>query len=85
MYERSNLRKPTSRATRSLSWILCALAVSSCTSVISSCPTPVPYSQDEKNQAAAEIERAVTDGYVMLPRMVGDYKSERAQLRACFN
>ena len=53
--------------------------------MISDCPQVVEYTQDEKNAAATEIERAVTDGYVMLPRMMGDYKAERAQLRACFN
>ena len=68
-----------------ISLAILLLSLTACAEVISSCPPVVEYTQDEKNMAATEIERAVTDGYVMLPRMMGDYKAERGQLRACFN
>ena len=78
MFARNNWKRLTSL-------VILSLWLTACETVISSCPPVVEYTQEEKNAAANEIERAVTEGYIMLPRMMGDYKAERAQLRACFN
>lgn len=41
------------------------------------------YGPDEQVQAADELDRAVADGYVVLPAWIGDYGVLRDQIRAC--
>ena len=59
------------------------LSLSGCASTISSCPPLVEYSNGEQDQAAVETGNATALGFVLLPRMMGDYMILRDQVRAC--
>jgi len=60
-----------------------ALMLSACAShtPIPVCPEPVPYTAEQQNQAADELE-ALPPGSI-LPRFMQDYGILRAQVRAC--
>ena len=63
-----------------------SLLLTACETVISDCPLPVAYTQEDKQKAADELIAMDKSGeYPTIIRFMGDYKAERAQLRACFN
>lgn len=56
-----------------------------CATDTSTCPRVVEYTPEQQQQAGAELQKMVDEGYQIVPQMMGDYKAERGQLRACFN
>ena len=61
--------------------LLLSLTACGSTSFDRPCPALQEYSNAEQDTAAAELKRASGEGYVMLPRLVGDYKTLRDQCR----
>jgi len=60
------------------------LSLASCgtaTTDTGACPTPVVYSHEQQDRAAAELETLPLGSVLTI--MVEDYGRERAQLRAC--
>jgi hypothetical protein len=67
-------------------WLLLCAFLAACATDTSTCPQVIEYSKEDQLKAADEIGRMATDGgYPTILRFLGDYKAERAQLRACFN
>jgi len=57
-----------------------------CATDTSTCPSPVEYTREELGAFALEAEDMAKHGmYPVTQRLLGDYKAERAQIRACFN
>ena len=66
--------------------LLLAFGLQACSADTSTCPRVVEYSPELQQKAGAELQKMADDGsYPTILTFLGDYKAERAQLRACFN